>query len=322
MAKTTYNIIRPATHQEWLEQRKLGIGSSEVGTILGVNPYETPYQLWRRKTGIDPPVPENPFMRWGHYLEDGVAKCFEEETGHTVIKASAGDWLAVDKQRDYLRVSPDRTYWLGKSRANDAKGIVECKSTRMKVDADNIPPYWFAQLMYQLGVMNYREGYLAWVNRETLNFGTMQVAFDKDLYSAMVDCLEKFWTENLVGGKEPDIVTIEDVMLKYPRSNAGKTVEITDEVMDAINEIKTTKPLIKELESKVKEAEDTVKTFMADAEVLCLPGTKESNPQIVATWKTGKDKEKFDAKRFQENHRDIYEQYTTTVPGNRTFLIK
>jgi len=318
----TYTIIRPATHDEWLKQRTLGIGSSEVGTILGVNPYETPYQLWRRKLGIDPPVPENPFMRWGHYMEEGVAKCFELETGHTVIKASAGDWLAVDKQRDYLRVSPDRTYWLGQSRANDAKGIVECKSTRMKVDKDNIPPHWFAQLMYQLGVMNYREGYLAWVNRETLNFGTMQVAFDKDLYSAMVDCLEKFWTENLVGGKEPDIVTIDDVMLKYPRSNAGKTVEITDEVMDAITEIKTTKPLIKELESKVKEAEDTVKTFMADAEVLCLPGTKESNPQIVATWKTGKDKEKFDTKSFKADHADLCSQYTSTVPGSRTFLVK
>lgn len=318
----TYTIIRPATHQEWLEQRKLGIGSSEVGTILGVNPYETPYQLWRRKTGIDPPVVENDAMRWGHYLEDGVAKCFEQETGHTVIKASAGDWLAVDKQRDYLRVSPDRTYWLGQSRANDAKGIVECKSTRMKVDPADVPAHWYAQLMYQLGVMCYREGYLAWVNRETLNFGTMRVAFDKDLYAAMVDCLEQFWTVNLVGGKEPDIVSIDDVMIKFPRSNAGKAVEISDDIMEAITEIKTTKPLVKEMEARIQEAENTVKTFMADAEVLCLPGTKENNPQAVATWKSAKDSTKFDVDAFKADHADLFEKYCKTVPGSRRFLVK
>ena len=135
---TSYNIIRPNSHQEWLDQRKLGIGSSEVGTILGVNPYETPYQLWRRKLGIDPPVQENDAMRWGHYLEDAIAKAFEDTTGKTIIKASAGDWLAVDKKRDYLRVSPDRTYWLGDSRSNSAKGIVECKTTLLEVDKQQL----------------------------------------------------------------------------------------------------------------------------------------------------------------------------------------
>ena len=36
-----FQIIRPADRQGWLAQREKGIGSSEVGTILGVNPWET-----------------------------------------------------------------------------------------------------------------------------------------------------------------------------------------------------------------------------------------------------------------------------------------
>ena len=44
----SYTIIRPKDRNEWLEHRKSGIGSSEVATILGLNPWETPYQLWRR----------------------------------------------------------------------------------------------------------------------------------------------------------------------------------------------------------------------------------------------------------------------------------
>lgn len=45
----SYTIIRPKDRNEWLEHRKSGIGSSEVATILGLNPWETPYQLWRRR---------------------------------------------------------------------------------------------------------------------------------------------------------------------------------------------------------------------------------------------------------------------------------
>lgn len=318
----TYNIIRPATHDEWLKQRELGIGSSEVGTILGINPWETPYQLWRRKLGIDPPVEQNDAMRWGHYLEDAIAQAFQDTTGKTVIKASAGDWLAVDKKHDYLRVSPDRTYWIDGGRSHNNKGIVECKSTRLRFDDGDVPQYWFTQLMYQLGVMGYQEGYLAWLQRDTLNFGTMQVNLDVDFYRFMVDRLTEFWEVNLVGRVEPDIVTLDDMMLKYTRSNPGKTIEVTDEVMADINALKVLKPQIEELTSQKKEIEDRVKFAMQDAETLCLPGTLESNPQAVATWKSAKDSTKFDEKAFMADHPDLYQQYCVTQPGSRRFLIK
>ena len=67
-------IIRPTNREEWLDVRKSGIGSSEVATIVGLNPFETPYQLWRRKRGLDAPQEENFAMKAGHYLEDAVEK--------------------------------------------------------------------------------------------------------------------------------------------------------------------------------------------------------------------------------------------------------
>ena len=105
-------IIRPKDHQEWLKYRGSGIGSSEVATIVGLNPFETPYQLWRRKVGIDPPVEENFAMRAGHILEPAVAKFWEDATGREVDLSSEGDWLIVDDAKPFLRVSPDRLYWL------------------------------------------------------------------------------------------------------------------------------------------------------------------------------------------------------------------
>lgn len=316
-----YTIIRPADRKGWLAQREKGIGSSEVGTILGVNPWETPYQLWRRKKGLDAPTTENAAMRAGHILESAVAKYFEEDSGRKVIKASGGDWLAVDTQREYLRVSPDRTYWLEGKHSADNKGILECKTTQMEIDGDDLPKHWFCQLMYQLGVMGYRQGSLAWLTRG-YKFGYTDIYFDPDFYGYMVEAIEKFWADYIVGDQEPAVTTVEDIALKYPRSAAGKAVEVTDEVMESVNLLKSLKPQLDELTRQKKEAEERVKLYMGEAESLCLPGTLDNAPMVVATWKSAKDGEKFDEKRFAAEQPELYAAYRRTVAGSRRFMLK
>ena len=316
-----YTIIRPADRMGWLAAREKGIGSSEVGTILGVNPWETPYQLWRRKKGLSPRVEENEAMRAGRILESAVATYFEQESGRQVIKASEGDWLAVDSERDFLRVSPDRTYWLEGKHSKDNKGILECKTTQLDIDADNIPPHWFCQLMYQLGVMGYRQGSLAWLTRGR-KFDFSDIDFDPDFYGYMVDRLEKFWTDSILGDMEPPVTTIEDVQIKFPRSTAGKVVEVTEELMEQLNILKSIKPQLDELTRQKKEIEDAIKTFMADADTLCMAGTREQTPVVLATYKSAKDSSKFNEKQFAAEHKDLFESYLRTVPGSRRFLIK
>ena len=96
-------VIRPKDRAEWLEYRKDGIGSSEVATILGLNPWETPYQLWRRKKGLDAPKDETFAMKAGHYLEDAVSQFWADATGREVIKSSAGDWLFKNNEKGFLQ---------------------------------------------------------------------------------------------------------------------------------------------------------------------------------------------------------------------------
>lgn len=111
-------------------------------------------------------------------------------------------------------------------------------------------------------------------------------------------------------------------MVKFNRSKVGKVVEVTDEIMEAITTIKSLKPQIDQLEAQIKEKVDAVKMFMADADSLCMPGSKEHNPSVIATWKSAKDTEKFDAKRFSIEHPELYEEYLVKQPGSRRFLIK
>lgn len=307
--------------EEWLEARSLGIGASEVGTILGVNPWETPYQLWRRKKGLDAPKQENFAMKAGHYLEDAVSKFFSDETGAHIIQSSKDDFMYVNVDKPFLRVSPDRTFWREGVTHNEAnKSILECKTTQMDIDSNEIPPYWYCQIQTNLGVAEKEDGALAWLCSGR-KFGYADIRFDPDFYAYIKEKLEQFWTDYIHGEKEPPATTIDDVCLKFPRS-IGKAVEVNDEVMAAVNEIRMLKPQLDELTKKKKELEDSIKTFMGDADTLCLQGTKETNPVVLATWKTAKDTLKFDEKTFAKEHEEAYNLYMKPVSGSRRFLMK
>ena len=317
-----FQIIKPKDRQEWLEDRKYGIGSSEVATILGLNPWETPLQLWRRKKGIDPPKPENFAMRAGHYLEDAVSRFYSDETGKNIIKASAGDWLIVNKDRQFLRVSPDRMYWIpGRPKSYYNKGIVECKTTQMEVDRDNLPQHWFCQLQYQLGVSELEQGALAWLTMGR-DFGYRDFTFDKEFYQWMVEEVEKFWRDNIVANVEPDPVNVEDVLLRNPRHQPGKTVVADEELIEACRQLKELKGEAKDIDSQVKELESRIKMSFGDAESLITPDSNPAKPTVLATWKAAKDSQKFNEKAFSEAEPALYENYLHYVPGTRRFILK
>lgn len=314
MANNT--IIRPKDRNEWLEYRKTGIGSSEIATIVGLNPWETPYQLWRRKKGLDEAKTENFAMKAGHYLEDAVSQFWQDETGREVIKRSAGDWIIRDNDKTFLQVSPDRTYWLaGEKHSNENKGILECKTTQMTIDPDDIPKHWFCQVQYQLGVAGLTNGSLAWLcsGRE---FGYKDIALVPDFYGWLLEEVEKFWQDNIIGGAEPDATNVKDVLIKYNKSCGGKTTEVSDELFNTYQELKQLKAELAEKGDRKDELEDQLKMAFKDSEALSYGG------DIIATWKSAKDSQKFDTKAFQTAHPDLAKEFTNTVAGSRRFLLK
>lgn len=323
-----YHILKDLTHDQWLDQRAKGIGSSEVGTILGVNPYETPYELWLRKTGQAPPKQTTDQMELGHILEPWVAQKFSENSGAVIKLSSKGDWLAVDNDRDFLRVSPDRLYWpAGMKHCPKNWGIVECKtSTTMDVDPENPPLYWQMQLQYQMGVMGIKQGAIAWV---TMNFGIQAghrtYAADREFFEKeMVPRLEYFWKENILRGIEPTPKTELELKLAYPSATPEKTVISDEEINAALTEFKKLSQQEKDIKaslSMVGSQKDVlrnlVRSYMKDAESLLSEDGK-----ILATWKNTKDTETFDMVRFRAEQEELYKQFITTEKGSRRLTIK
>lgn len=316
MSAMKRNRLTFCSREEWLAARCEGIGASEVSTIIGVNPFETAYQLWRRKKGIDPAKQENFAMKAGHYLEDAVARFWSDETGCEIIKASVEDFMFVNHDKPYMRVSPDRTFWLPDMAHNDDnKGLLECKTTQMSVDRDDIPKHWYCQVQYQLGVSNYNVGSIAWLSSGR-EFGYKDIAFDPDFYAWIEEEVTRFWVDYVLGDKEPDPVSASDVLLKYSSHTDGKSIEVSDDIFVAYTSLKDVKAELSKLDERKTELEDKIKASFADAESISFGG------QTLATWKSAKSSAKFDDKSFKADHPELVAQYMKTVPGSRRFLLK
>lgn len=311
-------VVKYKNREEWLAGRGKGIGASEAGTVLGLNPFCTPYQLWRYKKGIDPPQEENFAMKAGHYLEDAVSMFFRDGSGAHIIKASTEDFTIYDSERPWLRVSPDRTFWRPWAKHNEAeKSILECKTTQLTIDPDNLPKHWFCQIQMNMGVAEYKDGALAWLTMGR-DFGYRDIEFDKEFYDWMTDQITEYWQRYIVGDEEPAPYTAEDIMIKYPRHKEGKTVTADTDIMEQLERLKILKQEIKPMETEVKEIEGNLKLFFGDAETIV-----DDMGNTLATWKAPKPSRKFDQKAWEAaTPEDERAKWYNEVQGARRLLVK
>lgn len=310
MAAYKPQIIKPTNHAEWLERRSKGIGASEIGKLLGLSHFGTPLSVWRQKVGLDGPEPENIAMMMGHLLEDVVAQRFAIETGYKIIKASAADIIYADPDKPYMRVTPDRIVKVGKE-----KHLLECKSTSMKVDENNIPYPWLCQVQYQMRVTGIHVCYLAWLINGR-DFGYVKIDFDKEFSDYIEGVVTDFWTNNVLANVEPECITPEDVMAKYPASDPDSTIEADEEAKSDILELVRLNKIYKDAEGKIKALKSRIQVYLGEKEMLT------SGNDILATWKTGKGRASFDSKAFATDHPDLYKQYYKEGKPSRTFLLK
>ena len=81
----------------WLEERRKSIGGSDAPSIIGLNPWQSPYTVWADKLGKLPPKEDNEAMRLGPLEElladetvneimvNGPGKVYIERGGKLVL---------------------------------------------------------------------------------------------------------------------------------------------------------------------------------------------------------------------------------------------
>ena len=143
------------SREQWLEERKKTVGGSEIGAILGMNPWQSAYSLWAERTGKVAAFEGNLQTKVGTYLEDLVAKLFEEESG---FKVQRTNFIYRNDLYPALHATPDRLL-VGR------KAGLECKTTsalnaKKFRDAD-FPAQYDAQAVQYMAVTGLMEWFIA-----------------------------------------------------------------------------------------------------------------------------------------------------------------
>jgi len=131
---------------EWHEARKHSIGGSEIGTIMGLNPWESAYTLWAKKLELIPnSFQENWAIRLGKAFEEPILKLFGQQHPELEIYR-AGSF--VSKEFEFMHANPDA---MARNKETGEWIVIEVKTARYNWDA--LPAHYACQVQHYMHVM-------------------------------------------------------------------------------------------------------------------------------------------------------------------------
>lgn len=305
------NLIKTSTinmsHDEWLDHRRKSIGGSDAPSIIGLNPWSSPYSVWADKLGKIPPKEDNEAMRQGRDLEFYVAQRFCEATGKKVRKENN---ILINPDYPFAHANVDRLI------VGEDAGL-ECKTTsalNMKNFKNGaFPDTYYVQCVHYMMVTGCKKWYLAVLvlNKEFMVF---EIERDEEEIQSLAKAEAEFWKlvqDNTSPMADGASSTTNTISILYPESN-DDTVNLFAYEAD-LQQYMALTAQIKELEKIRDEMANKVKAFLGEA------GKGECDRYKVS-W-TSSTRSTFDSKRFASDHKDIdlSEYYKTS--SYRTFKV-
>lgn len=302
-------------HDKWLEIRNKGIGGSDAGVIMGLNPYKSRLRLWMEKTGKtdQPDLSDNESVYWGTKLEDVVAEYFTEKTGKKLRRC--GTMQSV--QYPWLLANVDRLI-VGEEAGLEIKTASVSQSKLWK--DDEIPDTYYAQVMHYLMCTGLERWYIC-----ALIGGNKGIIKEIPRNDAFIDELFRkeaaFWAlvENNV---MPDIDdgledTADALMELYPKANpeAYLELECTDEIEKIFQMYEEAKEGKAQYENLENECKNKIKGMVGD-NAFCKIGEHK------ATWSNMAGRVTIDMKRLQSELPEVFEKYKKVGKASRRFSMK
>ncbi len=182
---------------EWTEWRKQGIGASEVPIVIGISPWSTPYQLWQEKTGRKKSFEGNHVTHRGQELESKARKLYEL----TALEDMAPQ-VAIHPKYPICRCSLDGI------RA-DGNLILEIKcpgeETHALAKAGKLPPYYMAQVQYQLAVTGADSCHYFSFGKDE-SFALIEVLPDLKQQGELIAAALHFWDDYILKDIPPPLM--------------------------------------------------------------------------------------------------------------------
>lgn len=260
------------THNEWLEERRKGIGGSDAAAIVGLNKYKSAFDVYADKLKLIPPKDDNEAMRQGRDLEEYVAQRFCEYTGKKVRRKNS---MIHNEKYPFAFANVDRLV-IGENAGLECKTANSLSIKRYK--NGEFPEEYYCQCMHYMAVTGYEKWYLA-----VLIFGTefkiFEIIRDEDDIEALMQAEHDFWHNNVLVQKPP-VPTGTDsdnnvINALYPQSD-DTTIQLVgfNEKLKRHCELKE---YIDKLDKEKKQIEQEIKLYMGES-------VRAENDAYVIKW--------------------------------------
>lgn len=291
--------------EQWYAVRSKGIGGSEITSVLGLNPYQTPYALWEVKTGRGGSFDGNKFTVAGNYLEPVVAQMFADQTGYKLY--GGGEEHFCHPVHTFCIGTPDRFV-----AQKNGDAVLEIKTTQKTPQKEDIPLNWYFQNIWYQGITGKKRGFIAWLSRG-VDFDFVEVEFNAEIFEEMVEQAAIFWKENVLKGVPPAPINKDDILRRLNLCPWG-VWDMEDEDVRILRLLKEVKAKIKELEKEADEYGEHLALKMQGAELAVFQGL------TLATWKAQKTT-RLDTTRIKEEKPDFFTEYSKETE-TRVFRIR
>jgi len=308
------------SRDDWLNVRKGGIGSSDAGAAVGLNPYQSQLELWTIKTGRDGNLPkvdpndETSPMYWGTLLEPIVAAHYTRRTGNRVRKINAV-LQHPDPDKAWMLANIDREV-VG---APDVQ-ILECKTAGefgARLWRDGVPEYVECQVQHQLAVTGKRAADVC-VLVCGQEIRVYRIYRDEALIARLIELERRFWHYVETDTPPPaDGSESADIALRclYPR-DTGNILDFSQDsnLSAAFADLVAVREEIAHRQQIEAELKQRIQQRMGDA-------TKALFETGSVSWKRSRDGSGIDLGKLLLEQPDLPERYPLTKPGSRRFLI-
>ena len=308
------------SHEEWLQVRKQGIGSSDAAAACGIHPYLSMLELWMIKTGrlhshLDDDIDGYSPLYWGNTLEPMVAKYYQQHTGNKVRRVNA-ILQHPDPDNHFMLANLDYAIT-----GNEEVQILECKTAGehgAKLWKHSVPLYVTCQVQHQLAVTGKTAAHICVLicGHEAKIF---KVERDERLIESIVEHERLFWQY-----VETDTPPTPDhsesaaraLKLLYPTPEPSSKVDLRED--DGANklfeQLLSYRDYMQDLEQRHDQVKHQLQSLIADNEVAVFE-------KGAISWKRSKDSVSLDSKALTKAHPELLEQFSKVRQGSRRFVI-
>ena len=298
---------------EWLEERKKGVGGSDVASVFNVG-WGCRKRLWLDKRDVAPDFPreETLAMKLGTYMEAFFAGQYADKNPNRTVMVHALPF--VHPKIPEIRVNVDRSVWDENDINNP--GVLEIKSVGRdvfyKYKREGMPDGYSLQLQHGMLATGYKWGIFCIGNRDSGDIMHWDVPRSEALCNEILAEVPVFWSQ-VENGPMPEALSPDDRRCQsccYRTSCQGNALadapigdgdyEPDESLRPLVTEYLERKTLRDEAKELFDETAEELKTALGDRGKVTAAGAKIQFYKIT--------KKEYVVKAHEERQLRVYEK--------------